>query len=642
VADLNFQENPETISKQERLQQLSRSGYLEFQSSKDNSPPRFENSEDLLKLCGLHLKAFVCNQPQFLQKIHPEDRQKYLSHIQELNEFPKQMHSWNLRIQCPDKSGKLCDQSGYALLHFEFPGDSDSAQEGWFQVIPDTKVTQNWMEHQAGFLEGQQLGRFGDWQVDWITNRFSCSPSLAETLFPNEKPIQFFNEYLHRIHPEDKERVISFFARRGGEHNSHPVEYRFRSGDSWKELNTWVRFDSSRGKSGVVKGLTQDVSETKILERAMKDAQQEAEKTSRLKSIFLSNISHELRTPLNSIVGFARLFRKHKEPELQEEYADIIENSAEKLLDIVNNIIEYSRIESGSLRLDIREKSLQELSQPIKDFGNKWIHRYQKRDQVQFHLELPTAPVKLLIDEKAFLDIMEILIHNAVKFTPEGEITFRLTDVKDSEAVFQVEDTGVGISPENQKAILSPFRQEDEGKGRKFEGQGLGLAICKGLIDLHGGEFWLESTKGKGTIFSFSIPISIREKSLPETEKFEFLKSASLLLVDDQRHIHSIIRNHFENSGLHIIHAYSGLEAIEKAKNFGDRIGLVLMDIQMPGIDGVQAARKIREVYDFPIIAQTGALHFKQHNEFEEVLQKPLERRTLFHICRKYLLNGKE
>jgi len=363
-------------------------------------------------------------------------------------------------------------------------------------------------------------------------------------------------------------------------------------------------------------------------------------------------MSHEIRTPMNGILGFAELL---KEPELtgdlQKEYVEIIEKSGARMLNIINDIIDISKIESGQIKVSIAETNITEQIEFITAF---FAHEAeQKGIELICKNSLSTDEAIVKTDSEKVYAILTNLIKNALKFTKSGSIEFGCSRVESLPATslltFYVKDTGVGINSEKQKIIFERFRQGDESRTRNFEGAGLGLSISRAFVEMLGGEIWVESQLGIGSCFYFTIPITkdqleeteILKKINPEVQLNTINKLKVLIAEDDEGSVKllSIAMRGLSNK---ILVTGNGMDTIEICRNNPD-LDLILMDIQMPIIDGYEATRQIRQFNKkVIIIAQTA---FALSGDREKVLNagcndyisKPISRNALLVLINSHL-----
>jgi len=375
----------------------------------------------------------------------------------------------------------------------------------------------------------------------------------------------------------------------------------------------------------------------------LKIAKHTAEEASVSKSRFLANTSHEIRTPLNAIYGFSKLLDDTCKSTEQDKYITGIKNSARNLLSVINDVLDFSKIESGEIKLDLNPCDLQNIVNRL--FQTLEIRAEEKNIQFNFEID-PNIHTYILADSSKLNQIFLNLLANAIKFTLQGWVKFECRLSKDSNKKttiqFIVSDTGIGIDAKNQKSIFENFKQEDETTTRKFGGTGLGLPISKQLIELMGGELYVDSNKNLGSRFFFSLEFEKAKESDLGLKESQFqiddklIAEKNVLLVEDNEFNQIIAISMLEKWNINVETADNGKEAVEKVRN--KDYDLILMDKQMPIMDGIQATKIIRNQLqsEVPIIALTanvikGVISTCLHAGMNDYISKPFEPELLFH-----------
>jgi PAS domain S-box-containing protein len=346
----------------------------------------------------------------------------------------------------------------------------------------------------------------------------------------------------------------------------------------------------------------------RLLNEELIHAKEKAEESNRLKSAFLANMSHEIRTPMNGILGFADLL---KSPELsgdkQKSFIELIEKSGNRLLGIINDLVDISKIESGQMEVKLSPIDIADLIRNLVHFFSPEASR--KGLEISWKSGLTEQESLISTDQEKIYAILTNLIKNAIKFTDSGYIRINC-EKEGEELLLQVEDSGIGISSENQDVIFERFSQAEVTSTRKYEGAGLGLAISKAYIEMLGGQINIKSEPGVGTFFYFKIPYiaqplsTINSKSV-ETSDSVLLNGLKILIAEDEEIIDTYITMVISKYCTEILHAQTGVEAVDLCKAHPD-LDFILMDMRMPHLDGYGATRAIREFNtDVVIIAQT-------------------------------------
>lgn len=389
-----------------------------------------------------------------------------------------------------------------------------------------------------------------------------------------------------------------------------------------------------------------DITEKKNIFNELVIAKEKAEESNRLKTAFLQNMSHEFRTPMNGILGFIGLL---KNPNLTGDdhikYIEIVEESGQRLLTTINDLIEISKIEAGTVEISLDEVNVGDVLQNMYNF---FIPEVKKKELL---LDVSSSYVGkskyVRTDRRKLEGILINLINNALKFTDEGSIEFGCFE-EDNCLVFYVKDTGVGIPADKQEVIFDRFIQADLSNTRGYEGSGLGLSISKAYAESLGGKMWLESAENKGTTFYFSIPSHTENSSLltpPEKETkraVKFNSKMKILIADDDKISLMLLENILAEYNITTIHVRNGADAVVAFRNIPD-FSLILMDIKMPVLDGLEATQMIREFdKNIPIIAQTAFAYSSDKAKALEAgcndyILKPIVEDDLIELIERYV-----
>ena len=392
-------------------------------------------------------------------------------------------------------------------------------------------------------------------------------------------------------------------------------------------------------------GSQRNITDRKKYEKDLLKAKKKAEESDQLKSAFLANMSHEIRTPLNSILGFSHLMsRENLSKEQKEKFISIIRNNSKQLLNIINDILDISKIEAQQIKIAHSEFSLNNLLNEIKTLYVKNEERKRKKLELKTHIDLPEGNDFICADKERLMQILQNLINNAVKFTASGQIYLGYTK-KGQELEFFVKDSGIGISKNKQKNIFKRFQQENLPNQAISGGTGLGLSISKGLVELMHGKIWVESEEGTGTTFFFTIPYKPAEnkqKKAKQDEITDWLSQKTILVVEDDKYSYELLDHLLGKYNAKTINAEDGNKAIELVKK-NPEIDLVLMDLRLPGKDGFETTKEIKKIRKkLPVIAQSAYAMTEdkiKSNDAgcDDFLPKPIEEKKLFAILNKYL-----
>lgn len=544
------------------------------------------------------------------------------------------------------------ERSAYALIQNE---------ESLKRALRETNSLKNDLEEKSAFLAmAQELTSLYSYEVILAEKKLVFGPSTA-VLFglpldadPNQTdwsqivcvPINSFEEAIkYTVHTKKPYRA-EFPIRRASD---GALRYIRNTGRPIIDHKGWVL-----KIVGALQDVTEEVLNRHELEKARAIAQQAAD----AKTMFLSTMSHEIRTPMNAVIGFAQLLSiENKQPEL-EEHVNTLQYSANHLLSLINDILDYNKIESGKLEFESVPFDLHNLSESVL----KMFALRAEENELALRLEEPVRLQRMLLGDTVRLNqILTNLLGNAIKFTDKGEVSLSYTIEEDLghevRVRFTVTDTGIGIPEEKLDTIFDSFTQVNKEITRQYGGTGLGLAICKRLVVLQGGRIWATSQPGKGSVFHFTLPFGLGEgidqlvlpiakEDYPEQLS---LKGYHILVVEDNSINQLVIRKFLSKWGADFELAANGLLGVEAAKT--GRFDLVLMDLQMPVMDGYTATAAIRELgppYDkLPIIALTASASIEVKEQvlkkgLNDYISKPFVANDLFQTIRKHLVRTRQ
>lgn len=493
------------------------------------------------------------------------------------------------------------------------------------------------------------------WSFDVDNNIFTLEPRYFEYVGIKPGPGNTLTgeQYMNIMHPDDRETMANAFAIQLGEGSVYesPVPFRLRKPDGtweWFEGRSLKFIEKSSGRPYRLIGMCMSIQSYKDAE-AMRIKMSEAEESDKLKSAFLANMSHEIRTPLNAIVGFSGLLLDTTDPEEKAQYIRIIEDNNDLLLKLINDILDLSKIESGSVNLKFEDF---DFATYFNDLSLSMKQRVTK-PKVRFFSANPYASCLVSLDKNRVTQIITNYVTNAIKYTQKGFIEMGYECVAQGIRI-SVKDTGIGIADEKREKVFQRFEKLDE----FAQGTGLGLSICKAIADSMGGSVGFESEFGEGSEFWAILPcetrIQAQASSTRQAESSPFvwpdnkrimadnsvnnLCNAILIAEDNASNyllISAMLRKDYQ-----LLHAVNGKEAVKMARE--NNIGLILMDVKMPQMDGITATQEIRKFNQtIPIIALTAhAFATDRRNALDagctDYLVKPIKKTKLIETLKKY------
>ncbi|MEA5480726.1 PAS domain S-box protein [Pseudanabaena galeata UHCC 0370] len=514
----------------------------------------------------------------------------------------------------------------------------------------EAKVKERTSELQKREVELQKLserlalslksGAIGTWEWDIRQNTLRWDDRMYELFGITGQPELRRNSETNQniaydiwsngLHPDDRTETETLLHQAILGNAEYDTEFRVvhpdRSIHFIKAYGIVVRDD--QGQPYSMLGVNFDISDRKQSELQLQRTNEELVRATRLKDEFLANMSHELRTPLNAILGMTEGLQDQVFGEINQRQLKAlrtVERSASHLLELINDILDLAKIEAGHIKLEPTPTAINHLCQSSMTF----VKQQASQKNIQLDIKLQSNLPPLLIDERRIRQVLINLLNNAVKFTPKGgRVTLeskQLTpNIATSDRPLQqylqisITDTGIGISPENIQKLFQPFIQIDSALNRQYEGTGLGLALVKRIVELHGGKVGLTSEVNAGSCFTVELPYDVTSEVVlsnnPETTlllntpitKATKDQSPLILLVEDNEANIITISSYLEANGYQILLANNGKDAITLAKVH--QPDLILMDIQMPVMDGIESTQKIRldpKFVDTPIIAMT-------------------------------------
>jgi PAS domain S-box-containing protein len=645
-----------------------------------------EWSEEVFKHYGVpYVSTNQVSVETFIEAIHPEDRGDVEQQLEQAF-YQNQPFKAEFRIVQPNGTVRYNQSFGEAIYDKEA---KRSHIFGTSQDITERKQVELNLQQSKAALEqaNLELNRFKttlDLTLDCV---FMTDAQTFKFIYANQgatKLLGYTQQELLQMRPQDVD--VEFSTERDGPlieallSNSILSEtlesvYRHKQG-TLIPVEVFIQCIRLTDKLIHFVAIARNITERKQAQAKLQQALNAAEIANHAKSAFLANMSHELRTPLNAILGYTQFFHRDKTLSAeQQEGINIIHRNGEYLLTLINDILDISKIEAGKLELDLTEFSLD-------DFLNGIIDLFRMRaenQKIEFKYEqLSRLPRAIHADEKRLRQILINLLSNAVKFTKQGSVTLKVSVIGDNELImgnrdletapgdtignslpitneplpmtkirFQVEDTGIGIAPSELEKIFLPFEQVGD-SNYKAAGTGLGLSITKKLVEMMGGKLHVESVLGQGCTFCVELNLQVSEAALPvQTQEALIIgfegPPRKILVVDDNAENRLVLINLLISLGFEVKEADSGQESLEKAREW--RPDLILMDLMMPGIDGFEATRRIKQIQALQnvVIIAISASVFKQYQQksseagCDDFIHKPISTKVLTELLQVHL-----
>ena len=646
-----------TKKNEERLKmalKVSNSGAWDWDILNDT----FYWSDEFLQLFGLPADT-IAGFEVWTKALHPDDVEMASTKIQEAIENHTELLN-DYRIILPNSEIRWIRSTGHATylnnkparligLCMDITHQKKAEQELYNAKERAEANEEKYRQSEIDMQEAQRLAHIGSWHWDIHTGVVTWSKELYNINGHNpDIPVPVFAE------------MASFYTADSWKAINEAVAKVFNTGEPYnldlemiKPDGTMI-YTNTRGcanynEAGVMinlHGTVQDISGRKKTEEELIAAMEHAKESDRLKSAFLANMSHEIRTPMNGILGFASLL---KEPDLtgedKQKYIHIIEKSGARMLNIINDIVDISKIEAGLMEVNLKKSNINDQIEYIYNFFKPEIEG--KGIRLSFKNSLPEKEAFIKTDREKVYAILTNLVKNAIKYTNRGSIDFGY-EKKGEYLEFFVKDTGIGIAKNRQKAIFERFIQADIEDPRAMQGAGLGLTISKAYVEMLGGEIKVNSDEGNGSTFCFTIPYNTKKQGLSDIEQVVSaedidiqIKKLKILIAEDDETSDFLITSMLKKNNHEVLHTRNGIEVIEVCRKNPD-LDLILMDIRMPIINGYEATRQIRQFNnEVIVIAQTayGLMGDRQKAidaGCNEYLSKPIKKDELLRLMQKY------
>ena len=521
------------------------------------------------------------------------------------------------------------------------------------------KVQQELKRSEKRLADAQHIAHMGSWElelntgcVNWSNEMFKIYNCNPETFTPTEASFI-------KLCPQNVQQALKYSFSKLKEGVKQPnLEFCIKGADEkvkYVEMHFEIVFDENEQPIKVI-GISQDITERKLMENDLKRAKEQAEKGKALQEQFLANMSHEIRTPMNAIVGFSKLLKSDSLTKKGSEYITKINIASENLLVMINNLLDLSKIESGMMQLDKTVVHLPSLLESV--FSMLQGNAVNKN--LELSLSHVAVPEYIMCDPTRLSQILINITNNAIKFTEKGYVKIRAElsgkNTQKNYIKFIISDSGIGIAKENCELVFERFQQEHSDTTRKYGGSGLGLNIVKNIVRLMNGQISIESELGKGTQFFVLIPLEqcttqqiteyINSQEKLNTSSEIKLGKLKILVAEDNRMNQEYVSMVMEEFGFDSMIACNGIDAIQKLKE--DSFDYILMDIQMPEMDGYTATRIIRNELKIntPIIALTANAGHKEHENcikagMNGYISKPFKPEELYNKIAELESKGK-
>jgi signal transduction histidine kinase/FixJ family two-component response regulator len=504
---------------------------------------------------------------------------------------------------------------------------------------------------ESRLAEAQRLARIGNWEIRLSDRSVYWSEEIFRIFERDQESFEFSKDnFMTCIYPEDH-ILVSRSLRKAARNELINIDFRIITPeDEIKYANSqgYAIFNTDNKLVKIV-GTIQDITERKRVEQELIEAKRLAEESIKIKQQFLANMSHEIRTPMNAIIGFTRILLKNDLTAQMRKYLEAINYSSENLLVIINDILDFSKIESGKLSFEEVEFSLLEVVNPIIELFEPKVK--EKDLDLICNIE-KGVPDQYSGDPFRLNQVIINLISNALKFTEKGNIVLNIRLLEDTDTIstleFTVQDSGIGIPDSKLDTIFDSFTQASSDTTRKYGGTGLGLAIVKNILELQGGRIYVKSKIGKGSQFIFNLPLKKNlarihhaPLAISHSEKTDIidLSGVRILLVEDNEINQLLAETVLCSTGCEVTIADNGKIAIQKLQEV--KVDIILMDIQMPEMDGYEATHYIRNNLDgpvsrLPIIAMTAHAMSAESSKcmqagMNDYISKPFEAKDLYH-----------
>jgi PAS domain S-box-containing protein len=629
--------------------EASNTGLWDFRSKESN----LYLNDQWYRQLGYEPGFFGDNPDPFQKILHPDDQVVVNNALsrKELNSYKMEF-----RLKAADGSWKWIYSVGRVVERDE-QGEPERTIGVHLDITEQKKSEENLRKNEAVLTRSQALAKIGGWEYDIGTKTMYWSDEVYDIHEMDKKENKnWFAESIKCYSDKDRKNIYNSFERAVNKGEPYNLVLKLKT---MKGRNRWVRSTGEpiyeNGQLIRIAGNLADITRQKKIEDQLIKAREQAEAATKAKGDFLANMSHEIRTPMNAIMGMTHLALDTQLTAKQTDYLTKVYNSATSLLGIINDILDFSKIEAGKMDMEAVDFHLDAVLENV----NTLISIKVEEKGLNLNFDTPDEIPRFLIGDSLRLgQIIINLSNNAVKFTEKGSVTIETRLLEKSDTIFKlqfaVKDTGIGLTKEQIGKLFKSFSQADSSTTRKFGGTGLGLTISKNFVEMMNGEIWVESEPCQGSAFIFTAEfghgdeskVTLSTNQSVDGETLKPIRGARILLVEDNEINQQVAKEMLEKAGFLVdiaVDGQKGVEAVEQTE-----YDIVLMDIQMPVMDGYTATQTIRQIpkfKDLPILAMSAsAMTQDQENAVVAGMNghvaKPIEPQQLFSALLQWIKAG--
>ena len=591
---------------------------------------------------------------------HPEDIERFRRAFADYLEGRAESYALEFRLKTKNGGYKWIYSRG-KVVEWSRDGTPVRVVGAHTDITEQKQAEQTLRSNEQLLAKSQEIAHLGSWVLDSDTQHLYWSDEVYRIfgIQPQDFPASY-EAFLELVHPEDRAMVHDFFrSSMSKDQENYDLEHRVIRRDTGEIRHVHEKCEHERNAGGrVVRsiGMVHDVTEWRSAQNKLQQAKRQAESANRAKSEFLANMSHEIRTPLNGIMGMLQVLQMTRLDEEQGEYVEMATKASKRLSRLLSDLLDLSKIEAEKMELREEEFLLSEVMESIRDI---FSHAIEENDNsLSLHID-ERIPLSLVGDSTRLTQVLFNLVGNAAKYTRNGTVdvqTFALSSSSPDTCriLFRVEDTGVGIPDNRFHKIFEAFSQVNtsgDPHSRQYEGAGLGLPLVKRIVDLLGGKMSFASEEGKGTTVYVSLEFQLPESrqwslQVHESDEDEEIQPLKVLVVDDDEVTRLHMSRLLEKQKLTVRIAENGERALEELAR--TQFDCVLMDVQMPVLDGVETTKRIRAsrtvFQDVPIIALTAYAMSGDRKIFlqagmDDYIAKPVEGKELIAIIKRNIEN---